>query len=135
MGVKKNLERRTAHYIAAAEKGHAKAMHNLAVLYAEGVDGKPDYKAAAQWFRKAADYGVTDSQYNLGDPLCPRHRRRAESAGILQLVRARRACRATSEAAKKRDDVGARSTPTAGARPSRGAELYGRSRSPTRRSR
>ena len=29
-------------------------MHNLAVLYAEGIDGKPDYRTAAQWFRKAA---------------------------------------------------------------------------------
>ena len=41
-------------------------MHNLAVLYAEGIDGKPDYQNAAKWFRKAADYGLTDSQYNLG---------------------------------------------------------------------
>jgi localization factor PodJL len=41
-------------------------MHNLAVLYAEGVDGKPDYASAAQWFRKAAEHGVADSQYNLG---------------------------------------------------------------------
>ena len=40
-------------------------MHNLAVLYAEGIDGKPDYKVAAQWFRKAARFGVADSQYNL----------------------------------------------------------------------
>jgi localization factor PodJL len=41
-------------------------MHNLAVLYAEGIDGKPDYQNAAKWFRKAADYGLSDSQYNLG---------------------------------------------------------------------
>jgi localization factor PodJL len=41
-------------------------MHNLAVLYAEGADGKPDYTTAAQWFRKAAEHGVADSQYNLG---------------------------------------------------------------------
>src|SRR6185436_12820057 len=40
-------------------------MHNLAVLYAEGVDGKPDYTNAVLWFRKAADYGVADSQFNL----------------------------------------------------------------------
>jgi localization factor PodJL len=52
--------------VAAAAKGNAKAMHNLAVLYAEGIDGKPDYKAAAEWFRKAANRGVADSQYNLG---------------------------------------------------------------------
>ena len=41
-------------------------MHNLAVLYAEGIDGPPDYRNAAHWFRKAADHGITDSQYNLG---------------------------------------------------------------------
>ena len=40
-------------------------MHNLAVLYAEGVDGKPDYASAVLWFRKAAEHGVADSQYNL----------------------------------------------------------------------
>ena len=50
---------------AAGEAGNAKALHNLAVLYAEGVDGKPDYATASRWFRKAADYGITDSQYNL----------------------------------------------------------------------
>ena len=37
----------------AAERGNAKAMHNLAVLYAEGFDGKPDYASALQWFKKA----------------------------------------------------------------------------------
>jgi localization factor PodJL len=40
-------------------------MHNLAVLYADGVTGRVDYHAAALWFRKAADRGITDSQYNL----------------------------------------------------------------------
>jgi localization factor PodJL len=30
------------------------------------VAGKPDYRAAAQWFRKAAAFGMADSQYNLG---------------------------------------------------------------------
>jgi localization factor PodJL len=40
-------------------------MHNLAVLHAEGADGRPDYAAAAQWFSKAAAYGIIDSQYNL----------------------------------------------------------------------
>ena len=53
-------------YIQAGEAGNAKALHNLAVLYAEGMDGKPDYQSAAQWFRKAAAYGMSDSLYNLG---------------------------------------------------------------------
>ena len=42
-------------------------MHNLAVLIAEDPrDGKPDYAEAAHWFRKAAEFGVRDSQFNLG---------------------------------------------------------------------
>ena len=63
--MRKDLATARDLYRSAAEKGHGKAMHNLAVLYAEGVDGKADYRTAAQWFRKAADRGVADSQYNL----------------------------------------------------------------------
>ena len=66
LGVKKDLVVAHKLYVAAAGKGHAKAMHNLAVLYAEGAEGKPDYVNAAQWFRKAAERGVADSQFNLG---------------------------------------------------------------------
>ena len=33
------------YYAAAGEAGHAKALHNLAVLHAEGIDGKADYPA------------------------------------------------------------------------------------------
>ena len=45
--------------------GNARAMHNLAVLVADGAGAKPDYAGAASWFRKAAEFGVRDSQYNL----------------------------------------------------------------------
>jgi localization factor PodJL len=41
-------------------------MHNLAMSFVEGEGGATDYAAAAQWFRRAADLGLTDSQYNLG---------------------------------------------------------------------
>ena len=43
-----------------------KAMHNLAVLDADGGGKGANYKSASQWFRKAADRGVADSQFNLG---------------------------------------------------------------------
>jgi localization factor PodJL len=67
LGVRKDPAEARRLYMAAAAKGHAKAMHNLAVLYAAGAaDGAPDYAAAAGWFRKAAAYGTVDSQYNLG---------------------------------------------------------------------
>ncbi len=100
-----NLARR--YYIAAAERGHAKAMHNLAVLYAEGIDGKPDYKTAAEWFRRASEFGIADSQYNLGILL-------ARGIGIEQNMTesykwfALAALQGDRDAAKKRDDVGAK---------------------------
>ena|GEM_PF-1916381 len=53
-------------YAQAAEGGNARAMHNLAVLYAEGtVTGTPDYAEAARWFAEGASYDIRDSQYNL----------------------------------------------------------------------
>ena len=82
-------------------------MHNLAVLYAEGIDGKPDYKTAAEWFRRAAEFGVADSQYNLGILL-------ARGIGIEQNLPesykwfALAAIQGDRDAAKKRDDVGAK---------------------------
>src|SRR5262249_34293128 len=94
-------------YLAAGEAGHAKALHNLAVLYAEGIDGKPDYQTAARWFRKAADYGVADSQYNLAVLY-------TRGIGVEQnLAEAYRwfalaAREGDAESAKKRDEVGAR---------------------------
>jgi localization factor PodJL len=46
-------------------------MHNLAVLYASGALGQQDYTSAANWFTKAANLGITDSQFNLAI-LCAR---------------------------------------------------------------
>ena len=65
-------------------------MHNLAVLYAEGIDGKPDYKVAAQWFRRRRCYGVTDSQYNLAILYARGIGIAGQSRRILPLVRAGR---------------------------------------------
>src|SRR5204863_4397389 len=83
---------------------NAKAIHNLAVLYAEGIDGKPDYQVAGQWFRKAATRGVADSQYNLGI-LYARgigvDQNLAESYKWFSLA----AAQGDQDAAKKRDDV------------------------------
>jgi localization factor PodJL len=41
-------------------------MHNLALYYVEGSGGPKNTTTAAQWFRRAADLGLVDSQYNLG---------------------------------------------------------------------
>jgi localization factor PodJL len=110
LGVQKNLNEARRLYLAAGEAGHAKALHNLAVLYAEGIDGKPDYQIAAKWFRKAADYGVTDSQFNLA-VLYARgigvEQSLTESYKWFELA----ARDGDAEAAKKRDEIGARLAP------------------------
>jgi len=64
--VKKDVDIARRYYLQAAERGNAKAMHNLAVLDADGGGKGANYKSASQWFRKAADRGVADSQFNLG---------------------------------------------------------------------
>jgi localization factor PodJL len=50
----------------AADGGEARAMHNLALFYFDGVGGPKDLMEAASWFHKAAVAGLVDSQYNLG---------------------------------------------------------------------
>ena len=59
------MPRRRAGIGRAADAGNVKAMHNLAVLYAEGAGGEPDLEQAAELFRQAAEHGVRDSQFNL----------------------------------------------------------------------
>jgi localization factor PodJL len=82
-------------------------LHNLAVLYAEGIDGKPDYPTAARWFRKAADYGVADSQYNLAILY-------ARGIGVEQSMAeaykwfALAARDGDADSARKRDEIGGR---------------------------
>ena len=49
-----------------AEKGEARAQHNLGVLYERGQGVPQDYATAVSWFRKAADQGFSRAQYNLG---------------------------------------------------------------------
>lgn len=60
-GAVKNLDTAIFWYEKAARAGNVKAMHNLAVQLAK----KGDYAAARRWFRQAAEYGLTDSLFNL----------------------------------------------------------------------
>jgi localization factor PodJL len=53
-----------ALYEQAAAAGNINAMHNLAVLKIDASSPR-DYARAASWFRKAADRGLKDSQFNL----------------------------------------------------------------------
>ena len=82
-------------------------MHNLAVLYAEGIDGKPDYATAAQWFRKASQRGIADSQYNLA-VLCARGLGTEKSVTESYKWFALAAAQGDQESAKKRDEVASR---------------------------
>ena len=100
--MRKDLAAARDLYRAAAEKGHGKAMHNLAVLYAEGIDGKPDYRSAAIWFRKAADCGIADSQFNLAVLYARGVGVEQSFAESLQMVRARREGRRQGRRAKAR---------------------------------
>ncbi|HYE41781.1 MAG TPA: Localization factor PodJS [Caulobacteraceae bacterium] len=50
----------------AALGGDRAAMHNLGLYYFDGIGGPKNPGTAVQWFRKAADAGLVDSQYNLG---------------------------------------------------------------------
>jgi len=48
---KKDVDAARRYYVLAAERGNAKAMHNLAVLDADG-GARTNYKSAAVWFRQ-----------------------------------------------------------------------------------
>ncbi len=111
-GVPKDRARARTNYVLAAESGHLKAMHNLAVLMVEDGGAKPDYASAIPWFRRAAERGLRDSQYNLGVIY-------ARGLGVQQnlpesfLWFSLAAGQGDADAAKKRDDVGAKLDPQA----------------------
>ena len=66
-GVTRDLETALTLIEQAARSGNRIAMHDLANFYANGVGGvEQDLSLAAQWFKKAAERGVVDSQYNVG---------------------------------------------------------------------
>ena len=107
LSVTKDVDIARRYYLQAAERGNAKAMHNLAVLDADGGGKGANYKSASQWFRKAADRGVADSQFNLGI-LYARgigvEQNLAESFKWFSLA----AAQGDADAARKRDDIAKR---------------------------
>ena len=124
--MKKDIDIARRYYLQAAERGNAKAMHNLAVLDADGGGKGANYKSASQWFRKAADRGVADSQFNLGILY-------ARGIGVEQnLAEAFKwfslaAAQGDADAARKRDDIAKRlDRPVAGRGQARDPDLHGR---------
>jgi localization factor PodJL len=106
-GVERNARMALKYFQTASDAGNARAMHNTAVLLAEGVNGSPDYSGASEWFKKASEFGIRDSQYNLAILY-------ARGLGVSQDLMASYAWFAAAaangdeDAAKKRDEVGAR---------------------------
>ena len=47
-----------------AEQGVAEAQFNLGTIYDSGQGVRQDYAEAARWYRKAAEQGNTEAQYN-----------------------------------------------------------------------
>lgn len=52
-------------YKIAAEQGHAKSQHNLALMYENGQGVSRDCAEAAKWYQMAAEQGNAGSQNNL----------------------------------------------------------------------
>src|SRR4029078_750418 len=110
MSVKKDVDVARRYDLQAAERGNAKAMHNLAVLDADGGGKGANYKSAAHWFRKAAERGIADSQFNLGI-LYARgigvEQNLAESYKWFSLA----AAQGDADSGRKRDDIAKRLDP------------------------
>ncbi|MBE6662165.1 MAG: sel1 repeat family protein [Ruminococcaceae bacterium] len=52
--------------LTPAMSGDANAQNTLGVYYGMGLfDGKPDFDEAVKWYRKAAEQGHAEAQYNL----------------------------------------------------------------------
>lgn len=67
IGVKKSPETAFQLLKTAANAGNRIAMHDLGNYYVQGLSQIPaDFPKAALWFAKAAEFGVLDSQFNLG---------------------------------------------------------------------
>jgi len=61
-----DFARARAFYRKAAERKHALAQFNLAVMLIEGQGGAADTKEGLDWLRKAAEAGLARAQYSLG---------------------------------------------------------------------
>ncbi len=113
VGVTKDPQLARAWYKKSADAGNARAIHNLAVMNAEdGGTGKPDYAAAAAGFRAAGEYGVRDSQFNLG-VLYGRGLGVAQDLAQSWLWFSLAAQQGDADAGKKRDEIAAKLDPKA----------------------
>ncbi|HEY6331500.1 MAG TPA: AMIN domain-containing protein, partial [Blastocatellia bacterium] len=64
-GTPADVARAIHYYEKAADLGSVPAEVTLGNIFANGVQGKPDYEKAVTWYRKAADQGHPDAQFGL----------------------------------------------------------------------
>eukprot|EP00628_Pelagophyceae_sp_CCMP2097_P031327 CAMPEP_0184198608 /NCGR_PEP_ID=MMETSP0976-20121227/6604_1 /TAXON_ID=483370 /ORGANISM="non described non described, Strain CCMP2097" /LENGTH=65 /DNA_ID=CAMNT_0026503091 /DNA_START=24 /DNA_END=218 /DNA_ORIENTATION=- len=55
MGLQQNLKRAVQLYEGAAAQGHLEAQSRLGICHESGYGVKIDFKAAALWYRRAAE--------------------------------------------------------------------------------
>ncbi len=60
------MRRRCAYLDRSPTKAMPLLSTTFGVLYANGQGVPQDYAEAVKWYRKAAEQGVTEAQYNLG---------------------------------------------------------------------
>ena len=65
-GVEQDYVQAASWYKIAAEQGHARSQHNLALIYENGQGVPRNCAKAAKWYRMAAEQGHVGSQNNLG---------------------------------------------------------------------
>ncbi len=65
-GVERDFVQAANWYKIAAEQGHARSQHNLALMYESGQGVPRNTAQAAKWYRMAAEQGHAGSQNNLG---------------------------------------------------------------------
>lgn len=106
LGTKKDIARARTYYLQAAEKGNAKAMHNLAVLDADGGGLGPDYKSAAAMVPQGSRARRRRQPVQPRHPVRPRHRRGTEPRQIVQVVQPGRD--PGRRGRRKRDDIAKR---------------------------
>ena len=80
-------------YLRAAQQGDAASANNLGEMHERGMRGQVDYRQAEQWYRKAADAGLTEAQLNLARLWLERDfenpRSRAEAGQLLKQLQPR----------------------------------------------
>lgn len=54
-------------WLKKAQSGDARAQTTLGEIFEKGVEGKPDYAAAAKWYQLAANQGEVRAQISLGN--------------------------------------------------------------------